>query len=58
MSGTTSASIVGVKRWQLAEPLLDRRREREGERVHELERVVAHHDDELRLDDVQLPRQL
>ena len=42
---------------QLAELRLDRLRERELEVVQECERVLAHHDDELRLDDVQLARQ-
>src|SRR5439155_2684546 len=39
---------------QLAEAPGQPSRERELEAVHERERVLAHHDDELRLDDVQL----
>ena len=54
MSGTTSASIVPVKRWRPSALRVERIRERERERVQEGERLLAHHDEELRLDDVQL----
>ena len=57
MSGTGSASIVGVKRCSSPRRRLERPRERELEPVQELERVLAHHDDELRLDDAQLAPQ-
>ena len=57
MSGTASASIVGLKRW--SSPSLDSiaGRERETDAVQELERVLAHHDEQLRLDDPQLAPQ-
>ena len=54
MSGTTSASIVGVKRWSSPSVASIGRAKRELERVQELERVLAHDDDELRLDDPKL----
>ena len=57
MSGTTSACTVGVNCWSSPSFVLDRLRERELEVVQERERVLAHHDDQLRLDDVQLARQ-
>ena len=50
--------MVGVSSWSSARRLgIERRREREVERVHERDRLVAHSDDELRLDDVELPGQ-
>ena len=57
MSGTTSASIVGVNRWSSPEPRLDVIAQREVELVEEAQRVVAHRDDQLRLHDVQLARE-
>src|SRR5712692_6981355 len=42
---------------ELAHAPVERSRERELEPVHERERVVAHHDEQLRLDDVQLADQ-
>ena len=57
MSGTTRASIVGVKRWTSPQPRLDGIRERKVQLVQETQRVVSHRDDQLRLDDVQLARE-
>ena len=57
MSGTASASIVGREALELAQLRLDRGREREADAVQELERVLAHHDEQLRLDDPQLAPQ-
>ena len=56
MSGTASASIVGVKRCSSPRVGSSVVREREAEPVHELERVLAHHDEQLRLHDAQLAR--
>ena len=57
MSGTASASIVGVKR--CSSPRVAATGCDSGKRdpVQELERVFAHDDDELRLDDPQLARE-
>ena len=57
MSGVTSPWIVGVKLLQLSERGLELARERELHRVEELAGRLAHHDDELRLDDVELARE-
>ena len=56
MSGTTSASIVAREALQALDARVERIGEREVELVDEAERLLAHHDDELRLDDVQLAR--
>ena len=57
MSGTDERLDRRREPLQLAELGLDRLPERELEVVQERERVLAHDDDELRLDDVQLPGQ-
>ena len=57
MSGTTSASIVGVKRWISPSRGSTVIRQREVELVQEAQRVVSHRDDQLRLHDVQLARE-
>ena len=54
MSGTTSASIVPREALQPVGLCVERVGERELERVQELERALAHDDEELRLHDVQL----
>ena len=57
MSGTTRASIVGVN--CCSSPSVASRGWESGNStpVHELERVVAHHDHEPRLDDPELARE-
>ena len=57
MSGTASASIVGREALELAQLRLDRRSRAGTRAVQELERVLAHHDEQLRLDDPQLAPQ-
>ena len=57
MSGTTSASIVGVKRWSSPAVSLDAPASGKSSPFRNSSAVLAHHDDELRLDDVQLARQ-
>ena len=57
MSGTASASIVGVKRCSSPSLASIGRESGKPMPVQELERVLAHHDDELRLDDPQLAAQ-
>ncbi len=56
MSGVTSASIVGVKRCStpVRAPASSGVGEREAKLVQELDRALAHDDDELGLDDVDL----
>ena len=53
----TSASIVGVRRWITPCSGVERLREREVEAVDDRERVLAHHDDDLGLHDVQLAQE-
>ena len=57
MSGTYSASIVGVKRWSSPSVASTGCESGNAELVQERERVVAHHDDQLRLHDPQLARE-
>ena len=57
MSGTYERLDRRREALQLAELRLERVGKRELELVQEGERILAHHDDELRLDDVQLALQ-